>query len=79
MKIQRVGKEKRIKPGGSHPWFAKNLGVWDDLKLGKVIEIPEEIAESIIDLFGNSIKKVKSAIIEKKKSFKEGEKEGELK
>jgi hypothetical protein len=79
MKIQRSGKDKRIKPGGAHPWFAKNLGIWKDLNLGKVIEIPEEVAGSIVDLFGDSIKKVKETIEKLKPSNNGGKKEGGVK
>lgn len=72
MFIKRVGEKVRIKPIGAHSWFALNGKEWFKLKAGEIIEIPDNEAESIFALYGDSIMKVEQ---EKKKVSKDKEKD----
>lgn len=36
---------ERILPGRSHPWFMEHLDLWERLRDGDVIDVPDEIAE----------------------------------
>ncbi len=61
-KIKRIG---RIDPGTRYEWFIKNYSVWQDLKQGKVVEVPNELAEVLSgiqileDVKENSSRKIK--------------------
>lgn len=63
MKIRNT--ELRLKPGDCSTFFKDNPELYVELRVGKVITIPNEFSKEILDLFGSSIEVIKE---NKKKS-----------
>lgn len=69
MRIIRT--EKRIAAAGTHQFFLDNHQLWLDLRAGKIIEIPNDLYESIQKIYGNSIKVVVDEVNNEKDILKE--------
>ena len=66
MRVQKHEK-KRMKPRGAHEFFdVKEPGLWNDLRSGKVVDIPDDIIKEILDFFGGALVKVKEKVIKRK-------------
>ena len=59
MKIRRHGKERLPAPG-RHLFFETNLKLYNALRDGQVIDVPNTDIDSVLGVFGNMVVKVDS-------------------